>query len=90
MEKSRVVLEEGEEGRFSFGEEKTCHNHGEKIRLYCTSCEEGICEECRRTGPHDSDKHETGSIGETVLERTGRIEGMIESGLREKREGVKM
>lgn len=54
----------GEEGGHT--QETNCHNHGEQITLYCTSCEEAICRECRVTGPHDSTKHDIATIGDTV------------------------
>lgn len=31
-----------------------CLTHGKNLVLYCTSCEDPICEDCAMTGPHNN------------------------------------
>jgi hypothetical protein len=52
--------------------------------LYCESCEEGICKECKQSGPHNTRVHKTGQIKEIVYRRAQAMQEMIEGDLKDK------
>ena len=39
-----------------------CCHHNLPIRLFCESCHEPICKECKKNGPHNTPLHITGSL----------------------------
>jgi hypothetical protein len=39
-----------------------CYHHNQPLRLFCESCHEPICKECKRIGPHKSPLHNIDSL----------------------------
>ena len=39
-----------------------CYHHNQSLRLFCESCHEPICKECKKIGPHNTPLHNIDSL----------------------------
>lgn len=39
-----------------------CYHHNQPLRLFCESCHEPICKQCKKVGPHNTPLHIIGSL----------------------------
>lgn len=56
LEKSEIPAPEAQVGGAAGPTlpQPVCLTHGKDLVLYCTSCEDPICESCAMTGPHNN------------------------------------
>lgn len=65
----------------------TCSIHSQPFVLYCETCEEPVCEECHRSGPHADVRHKLIDLQEAFVTRLEFLAGHAEQ-LAAKREVV--
>ena len=42
-----------------------CYHHNQSLRLFCETCHEPICKECKKLGPHNTSLHNIDSLFST-------------------------
>ena len=56
-----------------------CIHHNLPLKLFCNSCSEPICEECKATGPHETKLHNVKTIIEAYNEKYKILLNIVEN-----------
>jgi hypothetical protein len=56
-----------------------CIHHNLPLKLFCNSCNEPICEECKATGPHETKLHNVKTIIEAYNEKYKILLNIVEN-----------
>lgn len=65
---------------------KLCYNHGNKLNLYCETCEEPICNDCFNLGPHNSRLHRVVNLVDSFRKKFNVMKMIIKSSLKKRYE----
>ncbi|KAL4468003.1 hypothetical protein ABPG72_015873 [Tetrahymena utriculariae] len=65
---------------------KICVHHGTDLVYFCESCEEPICRNCTKLGPHNNQLHRINTLEEAFKSRVTKLRESIQGNLLEKRD----
>lgn len=61
---------------------KLCFNHGNKLNLYCETCEEPICSDCFNLGPHNTRLHRVVTTSESFKRKYNELKMIVKTNLK--------
>ncbi|EGR29141.1 hypothetical protein IMG5_162440 [Ichthyophthirius multifiliis] len=65
---------------------KFCVHHSSELVYYCESCEEPICRNCTKLGPHNNQLHRINTLEEAYKSRVSNLSELIKGNLLQKRD----
>ena len=63
---------------------KLCYNHGNKLNLYCETCEEPICHDCFNLGPHNSRLHRVVNTIDSFRKKFNLLKQVVKTSLKKR------
>lgn len=60
---------------------KTCYHHKKSLQYYCENCDEPICKDCCKIGPHNNKLHKTVNIIQSFKSKHDHLLSVINNSL---------